>query len=75
MYLFWLCSAACGMSVPRPGSPAVGARSPNHWATRAVPALGFYQVQVPLDQVDVLFFFLYIFEQLVFYLAFLHTRL
>ena len=54
VYLFWPCSAARGMSVPRPGSPAVGARSPNPWATRAVPALCFHQIPVPLDQVDVI---------------------
>lgn len=73
LYLSWRCSAAHGMSVPWPGPPAVGAWSPNPWAARDVPALWFHQVQVPLDQVDFIFF--NIFELLVFYLAFLHTRL
>ena len=38
---FWSCCAAWGILVPRPGigpgSPAVEARSPNHWITREFP--------------------------------------
>ena len=42
---FWPCLMACGILVPRPGiepvSPAVEARSLNHWTSRDVPKLTF----------------------------------
>ena len=40
-FFFWLCSAACGISVPQPGiepvPPTVEAWRPNHWTAREVP--------------------------------------
>ena len=40
--LFWLCSVACRILVPQPGikpvTPAVEAKSLNHWTAREVPS-------------------------------------
>ena len=41
LFLFWPCSVACGILVPRPGiepgPSAVKAQSPNHWTAREFP--------------------------------------
>ena len=45
-FFFWLCHAACGILVPRPGikpvSPALGAWSLNHWTAREVPKAAIF---------------------------------
>ena len=47
LFIYLLYHNACGVLVPRPGiepmPPTVAARSPNHWATRKVPAWLFKQ--------------------------------
>ena len=44
-FVFWLCRAACGISVALPGmepvSPTLGAQSLNHWAAREVLTSSF----------------------------------
>ena len=46
IFYFWLCHAACGILVPRPGiepvRPAVEAWNLNHWTSREVPKLIYF---------------------------------
>ena len=51
-FFFWLCHAACGISVPQPGieprPSAVRVQSPNHWVVKEVSKKNFNERKNPL---------------------------